>query len=71
MFTKTISDLKEQQSATIFAILDMVKEGTDVKFFVDSQGKRHIRITEQDGTVHLVSGSSSRDVFAQACQVLP
>jgi hypothetical protein len=71
MFTKTISDIQAQQAAQIFAILDMVKEGTDVKFFVDGNGKRRIRITEQDGTVHLVSGSSSRDAFAQACQVLP
>jgi hypothetical protein len=71
MLTKTISDLKEQQAATIFAILDMVKEGTDVKFFVDGNGRKLIRITEANGTVHLVSGSSSRDVFAQACQVLP
>lgn len=71
MFSKTISEVQAQQAAQIFAILDMVEEGTDLKFFVDGNGKRHIRITESDGSTHIVSGSSSRDVFAQACQVLP
>ena len=71
MDTKAISELGARQAEIIFEILDMVRPGTDVKFFVDGNGRRHIRVTEADGTEHLVSGSSSRDVFAQACQVLP
>lgn len=71
MYSKTIVDLLMQQEAQVFAILDTVKEGTDIKFFVDGNGRRHIRITEADGSTRIVSGSSSRDVFAQACQVLP
>ena len=71
MPTKTITDLRAQQAEQIFAILNSIPEGTEVKLFRRNNGRLGARVTIQRAIEYTVSGSSSRDVFAQACQALP
>ena len=66
----------EQQAQTIFDILDGIGYASDITFFRNIEtGRYTVRVNGFDTNTHststeIVTGASSRDALAQACQLL-
>jgi hypothetical protein len=66
----------EQQAQTIFGILDGIGYASDITFFRNIEtGRYTVRVNGFDTNTHststeIVTGASSRDALAQACQLL-
>lgn len=66
----------EQQAQTIFDILDGIDYASDITFFRNIEtGRYTVRVNGFDINTHststeIVTGASSRDAIAQACQLL-
>ena len=66
----------EQQAQTIFDIIDGIGYASDITFFRNIEtGRYTVRVNGFDINTHststeVVTGASSRDALAQACQLL-
>lgn len=71
----TNQQLRDMQASQILVALDAIGPGEKLELYCDETGRMHVRISiycrVTDETISaIMSGSSARDVLAQAAQVL-